>query len=891
MAHCLINEKSGSVPEGLPADFSLVPPPESRLASEGCLACPTLPQTPVELYAYNLPVKGNQFDGMDLASKDESGTDGKDAEDSDIVGTPIPPSAWQSLPESCLKRMFDFQSIRDEAAFTKKRLDSDPYVSRESSEAPRLSLRDIVDLGLLNSREYQTQKETLYLVSLQLAQERFAFTTKFSAGNNGSALELDNIRNGGTTVERLGIPTNVQVDRALVTGGDLLASFANNILLTFDGPTGFTADIGSSVLLEFVQPLIQTDIQFESLTQAERDLVYAVRDFARFRKEFFVDFASQYYDLIASFRQIEIDSQNYFSLVRAFNQAEAEYSAGLQPRVQVDQVEQSLLNGRGRLIGTCNSVEQSLDQLNLALGIPTETPINIDLEELNELTRIDQLSVSADSTNRVLRRLSSSLKKPDRAELASTSAVLLDRLIDSMELEVEGSEEDGKLIQYKALRAQFLIDYARIGANQIRSNLEKEIRSESPSTPVIFQRSLAHCNSLVNLLELQLDLAELDGDASDETAIKTYRETIKKQADDIEELGKRLLKLIEKEEISELPSLIEESSQIRQKLRKLVEKLDDRFEIESSKNAQADLARIKTKVTSLIGQVTAELQGAGLGLKPINIDMDDAMITAIVLRYELMNERGDVADDWRGIKLAADELKSVLTLRASQRIDTAPGDNQPFNFDLDNSQTSLGLSFDSPLNRFSQRNTFRGSIITYQRSVRNLKQLEDNIKFSVRNDLRSLTLDREQYLIAVASAALAYERVVSTSLEFRLGTGGVSARDFLEAQTAYIDALSNVASRHIQYIVDRTQLFFDLELLMVDDEGFWNDIRNEEVQPEPQFEIPSWGTPVYGNLPNVRHSSIVRQILQPVFAGSSAAPTNEETTLPFEELTLPFEEP
>ncbi len=218
------------------------------------------------------------------------------------------------------------------------------------------------------------------------------------------------------------------------------------------------------------------------------------------------------------------------------------------------------------------------------------------------------------------------------------------------------------------------------------------------------------------------------------------------------------------------------------------------------------------------------------------------MITAIVLRYELMNERGGVADDWRGIKLAADELKSVLTLRASHRVDTEPGVNQPFNFDLDNSVTSLGLSFDSPLNRFAQRNSFRGSIITYQRSLRNLKQLEDNIKFSVRNDLRNLTLDREQYLIAVARAALAYERVVSTSLEFRLGTGGVWARDFLEAQTACIDALSDVASRHIDCIVDRTQLFFDLELLMVDDRGFWNDIRNEDLQPMPLNECETAST-------------------------------------------------
>ncbi len=861
MAQCLIDEKSVSVPEGIPVDFSLVPPPDSRLASDGCLECPTLPQNPVELYSYALPLRGNRLES------NVSDEDSDDAEDSGIVGTPIPLKAWQSLPESCLSRMFDFASIRDEAEFTKERLETDPYIGRNGADAPKLSLRDIVDLALLNSRDYQTQKESLYLVSLQLAQERFAYTTKFSANGNGSALNYGNVRNFGDTSGRLGIPTSVRIDRALVTGGDLLASFANNILLTFNGPTGFTADVGSSLLIEFVQPLIQIDIQFESLTQAERDLVYAARDFARFRKSFFVDFASQYYELIASFRQIEIDSQNYFSLVRAFNQAEAEFSAGLVPRVQVDQVEQSLLNGRGRLIGTCNSVEQSLDRLKLALGVPTETPINVDLEELNELTRLDKLSVAADSTNRVLRRLSAALKNPDRAELVSTAAVLLDRLIDSMELESQDAEKDETLIEYQSLRANFLIDYARLTADDIRSDLEKEVRSESPSAPVIFQRSIAYCNALLGLFNRELDLAELESDESDEEAIANYRKTVKKQSDDIDQLRKKLQQLIQNEQIGDLPLLIEESDEIQKKLITLIAQLDSQFDIEVSQNADEDLTRIKNEVARLIELANSKLQGSGLGLKPIDINMDDAMITAIVLRYELMNERGAVADDWRRIKLAADELKSALTLRASQRIDTEPGVNQPFNFDLDNSFTSLGLTFDSALNRFSQRNTFRGSLITYQRSLRNLKQLEDNIKFSVRNDLRSLTLDREQYLIAVASAALAYERVVSTSLEFRLGTGGVSARDFLEAQTAYIDALSDVASRHIRYIVDRTQLFFDLELLMVDDEGFWNDIRDEDMQPEPQFEIPAWGTPVYGNLPNVRYSSTVKQILQPVFTG------------------------
>ena len=896
IGYSLIAEKACVVPEGLPADFSITPPPESRLALVGCAACPMLPQNPIELYAYQLPLRNTVDPNLDPEDEDSG----------DQVGTPIPLESWEAIPPSCLKRMFDFESIRSEAKLTREDLPDGKSLTLTESSAPRLSLGQIVEQALLNSRDFQTQKETLYLVALSLSQERFAYVRKFSAGGNGGSIEGGNFRTNGQTVETLNISSSLQVDRMLATGGDILAQFANNILLTFDGPAGFTADVSSSILIDFVQPLIQVDVQFESLTQAERDLVFAARDFARFRKSFFFDFASDYYDLIASFRQVEINAQNYFlTCTRAFKQAEAEYAAGIVPRVQVDQVEQSLLNGRGQLIGTCNSLEQSLDSLKISIGLPTETPINIDLTELNELTRLDQLSVSADSTNRVLKRLSAATEKPDRSELASTAAVLLDRLIDAIELGGESQQGSQQLQDYEKQRASFLMDFARLNADRIGTELESQLNSDAPSEPLIFQRATAYCKSLLSLTDRQLQVAKLErGQSIDEDAEKigaayvadpetedstNEDDTVGKPAQVdrprpekdptvftpwerdrrklvvlVDGLDTQLRELIVDEAIERLPELIDQALALQKRLAMLVDNLDEEFDIEVSKDAESDLIRIKENVIKLIATAQEELNAPGLGLKPIDIDTDDAMITALVLRYDLMNQRGFLADDWRQIKLAADELKSALTLEASHQINTPPGVNQPFNFDLDNSATTVGLTFDSALNRFSERNSFRASLINYQQSLRSLKLLEDNIKFSVRNDLRNLSQDREQYLIAVASAALAFERVVSTSLEFRLGTGGVSARDFLEAQTAYTNALSNVANLHIDYLVDRTQLFFDLELLLVDDRGFWQDLRNEEVQPQPQFEIPACGQPVYGNLPDVRYSETVKQTLLPV---------------------------
>lgn len=858
-AYCLIKQKTGSLPWAVPDRFSIQPSAASRLYDSGCQVCPQLPMATTTLYNYQLPY----LNSRNRAKADE--LDQQSAVPDNLlnpIGSPIPIHAWTAIPDICLERMLDFESLREEAKSTLEKYGEAPS-AEGVDDSNQLTLTDVVDIALLNSREFQSQKETLYQVSLQLSLERFDYQTKFGRNGNGVAGNFTTDRNGGTTVNRFSIPSGISIERMLVTGGDLMARFANNVLLTFDGPAGFTADVSSNILIEFAQPLLQVDVQFESLTQAERNLVYAARDFARFRKQFFVDFASQYYSLIRTFRQVEIDSQNYFLLVRAFSQAEAEFQAGFLSRVEVDQIEQSLLSGRGRLIGTCNGLEQSLDRLKILLGIPTETPINVDLTELNELTRLDQLSVSADSTNRVLTRLKTALTNPDRSELVSTASVLLDRIIETEQLIGQVDPSSKKNIpELKRKRARFQIEYSRLTSQQIASDFEREISSDSPSVPVVFQRSIAHSESLLKLVQQQLGLSRLADNVDDwaATEIERLHRSRLELLESTQSLKGELQTLIEEERLDGLPGLVESSKLLSKMLIVLVADADKLNAYTVEADPEADLVRIIQEVEELMAVTSATLESSEFGLKSIEIDVDDAMITALVLRLDVMNQRGGLADDWRQVKLAADELKSVIDLNATHRVNTNPGVNKPFDFTFDESTTSLRLTVDAPLNRRAQRNSYRGSLINYQRAIRNLTALEDNIKFSVRNDLRSLALNREQYLIAVASAALAFERVVSTSLEFRLGTRGVVARDFLDAQTAYTDSLNAVADQHIAYIVNRAQLFLDLELLIVDEEGFWQEIRSEQIQPLAYLEIPYWAQPVYGELPAVRYSDEIQQM-------------------------------
>jgi hypothetical protein len=272
------------------------------------------------------------------------------------------------------------------------------------------------------------------------------------------------------------------------------------------------------------------------------------------------------------------------------------------------------------------------------------------------------------------------------------------------------------------------------------------------------------------------------------------------------------------------------------------------------------------------------------GLTPVEIALDDAMLTALNLRLDLMNQRGDVADNWRQIKYAGDDLRSILNVTASQRISTRRDVNRVFDFTLDESETRVSASFDAPFNRFAQRNVYRQSLINYQASLRDLMQLEDNIKLGVRNDLRGLALDKEQYEIEVASAALAYERVISVRLELRLGIGRAATRDFLEAQNAYATSLSNVAVRHIGYILDRTQLFLDMELLAVDEDGFWNELYDEKYQPEPYYQLPAYALPVYGELvPGLWYSRWIRR-MERIPPGESAIQKHDESAQSDEEV-------
>jgi hypothetical protein len=219
-------------------------------------------------------LKARQPD-QSLASEDESGTSRR--------GAGFGSNSWQQdkLLSQSLGQMEGAIDVRGES---------------ESPEAPkafRVKLEQCSELGLINSREFQTQREEVYLAALPVTAERFAFAPQFFANEQavrewtGSDVP-EGLRN------RWRIDNELGVTKRFATGALLLAKFANQTVLEMgNGSPRLLSP--SLVSWDFFQPLFLGGgkaVTLEALTLAERQLLYEIRTYARFRKQFYANIAA-----------------------------------------------------------------------------------------------------------------------------------------------------------------------------------------------------------------------------------------------------------------------------------------------------------------------------------------------------------------------------------------------------------------------------------------------------------------------------------------------------------------------------------------------------------------------------------------------------------------------
>ncbi len=125
----------------------------------------------------------------------------------------------------------------------------------------------------------------------------------------------------------------------------------------------------------------------ESLTQSERNVLYASRDYARFRKQFYVDVVAgngSYLTLLLRLQAIRNLQENLVRLDQSLRTHEALAEAGVVSQIQVEQVFQRYQGRKLRLIRAQNDFQNDLDDYKIRLGLPPEFEVELDDSLLNQ---------------------------------------------------------------------------------------------------------------------------------------------------------------------------------------------------------------------------------------------------------------------------------------------------------------------------------------------------------------------------------------------------------------------------------------------------------------------------------------------------------------------------
>jgi outer membrane protein TolC len=126
-------------------------------------------------------------------------------------------------------------------------------------------------------------------------------------------------------------------------------------------------------------------IVYENLTQAERELVYEVRTFERYKRELAFDLAQRLLRLHQDLERIENERRNFENVKDIRERNEALSAAGRLSAIQVDQARQNELSSEDRLITTRQVYAGSLDSFKLLLGLPMAVELTIDPAQLELL--------------------------------------------------------------------------------------------------------------------------------------------------------------------------------------------------------------------------------------------------------------------------------------------------------------------------------------------------------------------------------------------------------------------------------------------------------------------------------------------------------------------------
>lgn len=247
-----------------------------------------------------------------------------------------------------------------------------------------LNSRSVLEVATDYSRTLQTRRDDLYRAGLSL------FSTRRDFGFGVSAT-LEYIFSGSDTSDDSdrGSAT-LSVDRTLVTGGKIALTgqqdIRDELLGNMQSPT-----YSSRGQVRLDQPLLSGagyQASHEDLTQAEREYLYALRDFTLQRQVFAIETLREYYNLLSQRKVVENTETNYQQFVYLRQRSEALFKVNRAPAIDVLRSQQEELTALNRLTSTRESYQIAIGRFLVLLGLPSDLEATL-ADDVPDIRKVD----------------------------------------------------------------------------------------------------------------------------------------------------------------------------------------------------------------------------------------------------------------------------------------------------------------------------------------------------------------------------------------------------------------------------------------------------------------------------------------------------------------------
>ncbi|MDE0819784.1 MAG: TolC family protein [Opitutales bacterium] len=252
-------------------------------------------------------------------------------------------------------------------------------IDGDVSELPSLNLVSCLEISAENSRDYQSNKEDLYRSALALTLEQWNYGLQFDLTASASITDTGSSSGSALSMTKL-----------LGTGATVLGNVGSSLFRVTNGGDGW--DSLSNASFSITQPLLggsAREVIREPLTQAERNLIYEVRSFERYRRTFALEVASKYFQLIETIDNVRNEEANFEGLILLSKRNQALAEAGQLSDIEADEAQQDRLESENRLLELRGGLNKQLDNFKLYLGLPVDVEISLARSNMNELENVE----------------------------------------------------------------------------------------------------------------------------------------------------------------------------------------------------------------------------------------------------------------------------------------------------------------------------------------------------------------------------------------------------------------------------------------------------------------------------------------------------------------------